>query len=109
MIRRALFITVGAVALIAAGALAVVPAFARSPRRWSIGHWSLSGFTPIPLSRDTSTVTHDPAATEAEGGIPGTFCPVKPRDSKTAVARDSAFDLAAGVSRPSSTETSGLA
>src|SRR6187401_2495174 len=93
MIRRALFITAFAVALSAAGAFAVAPSLARSPHRWGIGRLSLPGHTAVPSARDTAAVTYDPAATRAEGGTPGTYCPIRPRDSVEAAKRRAAEDL----------------
>jgi hypothetical protein len=90
MLKRALLLTTIAVALSAAGALAVAPGFARAPHFWGLGSWSVRGFTPVPRQRDTSAMTHDPAATQSEGGIPGTYCPIKVRDTTAAGASSDA-------------------
>jgi hypothetical protein len=79
MIRRVLGLTVVAVALSAAGALAFVPRFSRAGRAWAhSGIWFVRGFTPVPPA-------HDPRATDdlllSNEAVPGTYCPVRPRNS----------------------------
>src|SRR5262245_50316109 len=94
MLRRVLVVTVMAVGLSAAGALAFAPGFARIPIRWAIASWSGGGFTPAPRARDTSAVTRDPNATAVEGGVPGTYCPIRPRDpAATTVSSGVSIDL----------------
>jgi hypothetical protein len=106
MIRRALLITATAVALSAAGALAVAPGFAHAPHHWSLRPWSSSGFTPVPRAKDTSAVTRVPPTTE--GAIPGTYCPVKPRDGKSRLGEDTLLDLGA-ISGQSKADTGSAA
>ena len=84
MLRRAFVITSIAVALSAAAALAFVPGFSRVSRGWSLGGvWSGRGFTPVPASRDARGSTDD-FQLQNEGGVPGTYCPIPPRNSSNA-------------------------
>ena len=105
MIRRTLIVTAIAVALTVAGSLAVRPSFARSSHRWSIVPWARSGFTPAAPARDTSAVSRASALTQADVGIPGTYCPIRPRDSsrvaKSRSAVDPTLDLGVSGSRQS--------
>jgi hypothetical protein len=78
MLRRALVVTMIAVALSAVGALAFAPNFARASHVWSLaGVWSGRAFTPVPVPRDSSAASHDPSL-ENEA-VPGTYCPIRPR------------------------------
>lgn len=86
MLRRALVITSIAVALSAAAALAFVPGFSRVSRGWSLsGVWSGRGFTPVPPSHD-GRGSADDLLLQNEGGVPGTYCPIPPRNSSSAAA-----------------------
>jgi hypothetical protein len=85
MVRRVLAITVIAVALSAAGALAFAPSFSRVSHAWSRGTaWSGRAFTPVPVPRDSSAASHD-ASLENEA-VPGTYCPIRPHDPSMSVA-----------------------
>ena len=86
MLRRALIVTAVAVALSAAGAFAFVPRLARVGHGFSLGAlWSGHGFTPIPRSRD-SVSSSDELLLQTQGGAPGTYCPIRPRDDGTSAA-----------------------
>lgn len=88
MLRRALVVTAIAVALSAAGALAFVPRFSRVSHAWSLGGlWSGHGFTPVPQSPDSRGVADD-LLLQNEGGVPGTYCPIPPRNSTPAASPD---------------------
>ena len=85
ILRRALTITLIAVAASAAGALAFAPNFSRVSRAWSHGiAWSGRAFTPVPVPRDSSAASHDP--TLENDAVPGTYCPIRPRDPNMSVA-----------------------
>ena len=85
MLRRALTITLIAVAASAAGALAFAPNFSRVSRVWSHGiAWSGRAFTPVPVPRDSSAASHDP--TLENDAVPGTYCPIRPHDPNMSVA-----------------------
>jgi hypothetical protein len=86
MLRRALVVTAIAVGLSAAGALAFAPSFSRVSHAWSHGGlWSGHGFTPVPSSRDAEGSTDD-LLLQNEGGVPGTYCPIPPRNSSSPAA-----------------------
>lgn len=86
MLRRAFTITVIAVALSAAGALAFAPGLSRVSRAWTHSIvWSARGFTPVPSSRDSAAMSRDPSL-DNEGGVPGTYCPIRPHDPNMSVA-----------------------
>ena len=86
MLRRASAIAVIAVALSAAGALAFSPSFSRVGRTWTRAiAWTSRGFTPVPTPVDSAAMTRDPSYA-TEGGVPGTFCPVRPHDPNMTVA-----------------------
>jgi hypothetical protein len=83
MLRRALVVTAIGVGLSAAGALAFVPSFSRVSHALSLGGlWSGHGFTPVPSSRDPQS---DDLLLQNEG-VPGTYCPIPPRNSSTPAA-----------------------
>jgi hypothetical protein len=85
MLRRVLAITVISVALSAAGTLAFAPSLSRVSRAWTRGiAWSARGFTPVPRLLDSAAMTRDPSFAN-EGGVPGTYCPVRPRDPNMSV------------------------
>jgi hypothetical protein len=85
MLRRALAIPVIAVALSAAGALAFAPNLSRVSRAWSHSiAWSGRAFTPVPVPRDSSAASHDPAL--ENDAVPGTYCPIRPHDPNMSVA-----------------------
>jgi hypothetical protein len=99
MLRRALAITVIAVALSAAGALAFAPNFSRVSRAWSRSvAWSGRAFTPVPVPRDSSAASHDPSL--ENDPAPGTFCPTRPHDPNMSSAT-SASDGSAQTSSAS--------
>ena len=105
MIRRALLVTAVAVVLSAAGALAFAPDIARATHHWSLGGWPKSGFTPVPRGIDPAAVTRDPSAMSAEGGVPGTYCPIR-RDSAGNYAKSgSRGELDLELSKSRSTQT----
>jgi hypothetical protein len=88
MLRRVLVVTAIAVALSAAGALAFAPGFSRVSHAWSLGGlWSGHGFTPVPQSADARGAADD-LLLQNEGGVPGTYCPIPPRNSSPAVSAD---------------------
>jgi hypothetical protein len=98
MLRRALAIAVIAVALSAAGALAFAPSFSRVSRAWSHGiAWSGRSFTPVPVPRDSSAASHDPAL--ENDAVPGTYCPIRPHDPNMSVATPDAR-MSADVAPP---------
>jgi hypothetical protein len=103
MLRRALTITLIAVAASAAGALAFAPNLSRVSRAWSHGiAWSGRAFTPVPVPRDSSAASHDP--TLANDAVPGTYCPIRPRDPNMSVAmpdaRTSSYATPTSASTP---------
>lgn len=84
MLRRALALTLIAVAASAAGALAFAPNFSRVSRVWSHSiARSGRAFTPVPVPRDSSAASHDPAL--ENDAVPGTYCPIRPRDPNMSV------------------------
>jgi hypothetical protein len=86
MLRRVLVLTVTAVGLSAAGALAFAPGFSRVGHAWSRGSiWSGRGFTPVPVARDPHALNND-ASFQSEGGVPGTYCPIRRHDPNAGVA-----------------------
>jgi len=107
MLRRALAITVMAVALSAAGALAFAPNLSRVSRVWSRSiAWSGRAFTPVPVPRDSSAASHDPAL--ENDAVPGTYCPIRPRDSNMSVAApDARMSTDAGSTSHASTLVTG--
>lgn len=85
ILRRAFAVSVIAVALSAAGALAFAPNFSRVTRVWSHGvAWSARAFTPVPVAHDSSAASHDPSL-ENEA-LPGTYCPIRPHEPNTSIA-----------------------
>lgn len=80
MFRRALALTVIAVAFSAAGAFAFSP---RVVHFWrAVGQGGLGferGFTAVPTRADSTRYQN-------EGGVPGTFCPIPARSSEKPVA-----------------------
>lgn len=113
MIRRAFFVTAVAVVLSAAGALAFAPDIARATHRWSFVGWQKSGFTAVPRAPDTAAVTRDPSAMSAEGGTPGTYCPIR-RDSagnygKTSARSEFDLELSRGRSAQTTPDSGGAA
>jgi hypothetical protein len=90
MLRRALVLTVVAVALSAAGALAFAPSFAHVSRALSRGGiWFTRGFTPVPAARDSQSTAGD-GFLQNGAGVPGTYCPIPPRNAMTSIASPSA-------------------
>ena len=86
MLRRALAITVIAVALSAAGALAFAPGLARVGRAWPHAVvWSALGLKAIPSPLDSAASTRDPSL-DNQGGVPGTYCEVRPHDPNMTTA-----------------------
>ena len=107
MLRRALGLTVIAVALSAAGAMAFAPSFSSVTRVWSHSlAWSGRAFTPVPVPRDSSAASHDPAL--ENDAVPGTYCPIRPRDPNMSVATpDARMSADAGSTSNASTPVPG--
>jgi hypothetical protein len=106
MLRRALAITVVAVGLSAAGALAFAPDFSRVSRAWSHSIvWSTRAFTPVPVPRDSSAASHDPLL--ENDAVPGTYCPIRPHDPNISVARTE-LPPGSGASTPAPGKTDPL-
>jgi hypothetical protein len=107
MLRLASVIAVIAVALSAAGALAFAPNFSRVSRTWTRAIvWSGRAFTPVPTPPDSSAQTRDPAYA-TEGGVPGTFCPIRPHDPNMSVAQPLDQPLSTPAAQSSSTAIPG--
>jgi len=86
MLRRAVGITVIAVVLSAAGALAFAPGFSRVSRAWPRAIvWSALGLTTAPSFLDSAAITRDPSL-DNEGGVPGTYCATRPHDPNMVAA-----------------------
>ena len=82
MLKRAVGITVIAVSLGAAAASAFTPALVRMSERWRFASTSPGpGYTPDPNSRSYPMSVSDPLQRD-EGGMPGTYCPVRSHDDK---------------------------
>jgi hypothetical protein len=82
MFKRAVGITVIAVSLGAAAASAFMPALVRASERWGFAStWTGPGYTPDPRSRSYPMSVGDPLQRD-EGGMPGTYCPVRSHDDK---------------------------
>ena len=78
MLRRVLLFSVIAVALSAAGALAFAPGLSRVSHRLGLGSlWPSRAFTPDPRARNALSPAD--SAAQSIGGLPGTFCPVRPK------------------------------
>jgi hypothetical protein len=55
---------------------------------WGLGGlWSGHGFTPVPQSADSRSAADD-LLLQNEGGVPGTYCPIPPRNSTPSVRAD---------------------
>src|SRR5437762_14135811 len=92
MLRRALVLTLITVALSAAGALAFSPSFVHVSRALSRGGiWFTRGFTPVPAARDSQSTAGD-ALLQNGVGVPGTYCPILPRNSVAAPDRSTSTD-----------------
>ena len=111
MLRRALVVTAVAVALSAAGAFAFAPGLARAGHGWSLtGLWTGRGFTPAPPARDPLK-TSDDLVLDNQGGAPGSYCPIRPRDpNASTVSQDDrtlsgpALDSATSAATPAKTD-----
>lgn len=82
MLKRAVAITVIAVSLGAAAASAFTPALVRMGERWRFGSaWPGPDYTPDPSSRRYPIWVGDSVQRD-EGGMPGTYCPVRSHDNE---------------------------
>lgn len=82
MLKRAVAITVIAVTLGAAAASAFTPALVRMGERWRFASvWPGPDYTPDPSSQAHPIWVGDPLQRD-EGGVPGTYCPVRPHDNE---------------------------
>ena len=108
MLRRALVLTVVAVAVSAAGALAFSPSFVHVSRALSrSGIWFTRGFTPAPAARDSQSTAGE-ALLQNGDGVPGTYCPIPPRNSLTPIAApDRSTSSDAEMSTSASTASAG--
>lgn len=86
MLRRALVFTLIGVALSAAGAFAFAPGLARVGHRFGLRtFWPARAFTADPRVHDFLTQQGDSLAQDV-GGVPGTYCPIRPRDAHAPAA-----------------------
>jgi hypothetical protein len=103
MLRRAVAITGIAVVLSAACAFAISPRGSRMGRNLGRGLlWIDRGFTPVPSSDRSHP--GDSATYQAEGGVPGTFCPIPDRTSSKPIDTIDARSLSEPHQSSSSSE-----